>query len=523
MDNYELRRVARKLVDHYAENELQMGFKPTGLHRYDDEKGNLVYFRPRLKHPDGRKWIRPFHFDSNLNDWVMREPEFPTGKPLYRLPGLAEDPQSEVWVVEGEPKADVLEKLGFIATTSGGSTSASSVNWEPLHGRNVVIWRDADEAGINYSQEVTEILHGLNCTIRYIDVDSLNLPKGGDVVDWLKVNPLATHDDILALPVIEMLANPSKPNENIDDYEKEINELAKLPEITYQHIRKESAKSLNMSVLVLDKLVKQARREIEANSNSLFPNVEPWHNLVDGQVLFDELENLINRIMAFPSVHEVKAIVLYILHTHLIDAADCSPILFISSPEKRCGKSTLLSVLQRLVHRPLVASNISPAALYRSIEKWSPALILDEADTFMRDNEEIRGVVNSGHTRDMAYVIRCSGDNNVPEPFNTWCPKIIAGIGHLPDTNEDRAIIIQLRRKLADEIKDKIRDIPLSTFDELLRKCVRFSKDNIEYLKTIKPTIPNTLGRVYNSSPTPTCRGLSAASRRSKSTTNIFI
>jgi hypothetical protein len=31
------------------------------------------------------------------------------------------------------------------------------------------------------------------------------------------------------------------------------------------------------------------------------------------------------------------------------------------------------------------------------------------------------------------------------------------------------------------------------------------------------------LGRVYNSSPTPTCRGLSAASRRSKSTTNIFI
>ena len=494
MDNDKLKLIARRLVNKHAAKELQAGFKPTGLHRYDDEAGNLIYFRARLKHQDGNKWIRPFHLDPTINDWVMREPEFFDKKPLYRLPNLVNNLQSEVWVVEGEQKVDELEKLGVIATTSGSSTSASDANWNLLRERNIVIWRDNDESGINYLDDVANILQSLNCNVCLIDVDKLNLPQKGDVVDWLKRNPNATHDDILALPVVKVVISPSKPNENITaDYKGEVIELAKLSDIAYQHQRRETAKHLKITVATLDKLVKQARKETESNSSTLFPNIEPWYESVNGESLFDELENLINRIMAFPSAHEVKAVVLYILHTHLIDSANCSPILFISSPEKRCGKSTLLSVLQRLVKRPLVASNITPAALYRSIEKWTPTFILDEADTFMRDNEEIRGVINSGHSRDMAYVIRCVGDNHDPKPFNTWCPKIIAGIGHLPDTNEDRSIIICLRRKLDNEIKDTKNDIPKGKFEELLQKCVRFAEDNIEHMETINPMVPDTL------------------------------
>jgi hypothetical protein len=75
-------------------------------------------------------------------------------------------------------------------------------------------------------------------------------------------------------------------------------------------------------------------------------------------------------------------------------------------------------LLARLAPRPLLSSNISPAALFRIVEKYCPTLLVDEADSFLRDKEELRGILNSGHTRDAAYVVRTVGDDNEPcRPF----------------------------------------------------------------------------------------------------------
>ena len=64
----------------------------------------------------------------------------------------------------------------------------------------------------------------------------------------------------------------------------------------------------------------------------------------------------------------------------------------IESPEKRCGKTTLLSVLNKLVHRPVPAANISSPAFFRVIQELQPTLLIDEADTFLvRGNDELRG------------------------------------------------------------------------------------------------------------------------------------
>ena len=273
----------------------------------------------------------------------------------------------------------------------------------------------------------------------------------------------------------------------------EIKRLAALDKVGYELTRKDIAKNFDIRETELDKFVDAERKILNSSSSEIFPTIEPWHEPVNVDSLLNELKTLINSFIAFTSEHEVTAIVLHIIHTHCIDAADCSPILNISSPEKRCGKSTLLSVLQRLANRPLVASSISPAAVFRAIEKWKPCLIIDEADTFMRDNEEMRGVINSGHTRDSAYVVRCVGDNHEPTRFNTWCPKIIAGIGQLADTIEDRSIIVQLRRKLSNETKLKIRDIPKSAFNELVQKCIRFAVDNTVNLKKPTHQIPTIL------------------------------
>jgi hypothetical protein len=75
-------------------------------------------------------------------------------------------------------------------------------------------------------------------------------------------------------------------------------------------------------------------------------------------------------------------------------------------------------------------------------------MLIDEVDTFLADKSDLRGVLNSGHTKSAAFVLRCVGDDSVPQPFSTWCPKVFAHIGRVHPTLEDRSIRIQLRRKL---------------------------------------------------------------------------
>lgn len=496
MDNKELGIIAKKLVEQHAQAELKNGFEKKAVHRYDDEQGNLLYFRIRLKHPDGRKWIRPFYFDYQIENWVMREPDFPNGKPLYRLPLLAKKPTSEIWIVEGESNVDVLVKLGIVATTSGGANSAESANWDIFQGRSVIIWRDFDEEGLNYAIVLTAILTKLSCTIRYVDVDALGLALKGDAVDWLTAHPTTTAADILSLPTLNQIDIPDSDHQLSpgDDIAVTIDKLARLSKFDYFNQRLDSARTLGIGLTQLDALVKERQAEIAATeTQEMFQTIIPWPEPVNGQWLLNEIEQLINSIMVLPSEHEAKAIALFVLHTYFIEAVDCTPILLICSPEKRCGKTTLLTILQKLVNKPLPASNISPAAIYRSIDKWSPTLIIDEADSFMRDNEEIRGVINSGHTRSHGFVIRCVGTSHEPKPFNTFCPKIIAGIGHQADTIEDRAIVIQLKRKLTSDNNKKIRDVGHAKFEELVRKATRFAQDFIESMQDIKPSIPNGL------------------------------
>jgi hypothetical protein len=118
-----------------AASAIRDGFKAEALHCYAAADGMPLYWRIRLKHPDGRKWIRPMH-DAGNGFELGEPPAPPEGKPLYRLPELAAaDPAAAVWIVEGETCADALAKLGMIATTSGAADSAGAADWSPLRGR----------------------------------------------------------------------------------------------------------------------------------------------------------------------------------------------------------------------------------------------------------------------------------------------------------------------------------------------------------------------------------------------------
>ncbi len=279
-----------------------------------------------------------------------------------------------------------------------------------------------------------------------------------------------------------------------------IKDLAKLDELEYEVRRKKEAKRLGIKVTTLDSYVRKAVEgnqikqltEEYVDQNAMFPKVAYWPEKVNGDELLDEMAKEIRRYTVL-SENQVVAVTLWIVFTWFHEQATVSPVLNISSPEKRCGKSTLLSLVSMLSFKALTASNITPAAVFRAVEEWKPTLIIDEADSFLSRSEDLRGMINSGHYKNTAYVIRCTGEDNIPTRFMTWCAKVIAGIGDLPETIADRSIIIEMKRKLVNQKVDSIRRADELVFKGLNEKLARWSNDNKGGFKGARPNEVQTI------------------------------
>ena len=272
-----------------------------------------------------------------------------------------------------------------------------------------------------------------------------------------------------------------------------VNRLAAFSRIEYDKVRGEEAKSMGIRVSTLDEAVDAERKLLEqegADQNSIVSDVDEWPESVHGGQLLSELKAIYNQYAILPEGANV-ALSLWTLGTYCYDAFRIYPMISLSSPEKRCGKSTVMSLLKALSNKSVLASNISPAAIYRVTELCRPTLLIDEADTFLKDNDELRGVVNSGHLKDNAHVIRCEGDKNEPKKFSTWTPKAIAMIGDLPDTIKDRSIVVSMRRRLPGEAVSKMPLNATDQFTNIRRKCKRWATDNFEQLTKHIPTMPN--------------------------------
>ncbi|HEY8129628.1 MAG TPA: DUF3631 domain-containing protein, partial [Hyphomicrobium sp.] len=273
----------------------------------------------------------------------------------------------------------------------------------------------------------------------------------------------------------------------------EIVRLATLEPIDYDREREKVAKSLGVRVSTVDSQVK-ARREESADKAAvdLCRDIKPCAAPVDVAELLNEVRATIARFIVCDQ-STTTAATLWIAFTWIIDHVQVAPLAVITAPEKRCGKTQLLDLIGRLSRRNLFASNISPAATFRVIEAKSPTLLIDEADAFFRENEELRGVINSGHTRTSAYVIRTVGDDFEVKQFSTWGAKAIAGIGKLSDTVMDRAIVLPLRRKHSSEKVERLRHAESGKFEILASKLARFGEDHGEAIGRARPHLPDAL------------------------------
>ena len=267
--------------------------------------------------------------------------------------------------------------------------------------------------------------------------------------------------------------------------------LAGLTPLQYAQQLAREAKKYKTPVKLLEKAVEAIKIEKEAEK-LLEPHwdVTPADEPVDAAKLFADMEARILHHVAMPK-HLAYVVALWIGQSWIHEHATYSPILFVTSAERDSGKSTLMGVVSFIVRRSLLSVGISAAALYRSIERWHPTFVIDEADEAFVDNPDLRQVINSGWTRGQG-VVRCDPDTNEPRKFSTFCPKTIASKGtKTPDTILSRAILIRQKRRTHDESIAHFSHVDDDGFMRLRSQLARWAADNGEMLGLARPAMPD--------------------------------
>jgi hypothetical protein len=266
--------------------------------------------------------------------------------------------------------------------------------------------------------------------------------------------------------------------------------LAGMTPLQYAQQLGREAKKYRTPVKLLEKAVEAARVEQEAEK-LLEPHweVKSAEDPVDATQLFAEIEARILQHVVMPK-DLAFVVALWVGQSWIHQHGTYSPILGITSAERDSGKSTLMGVVSFLVRRSLLSVGISAAALYRSIEKWNPTFVVDEADDAFVDNPDLRQVVNSGWTRGQG-VMRCDPDTNEPRRFSTFCPKAIALKGKkMPDTMLSRTIFIEMKRRLRSEKVDHFRHLDDAGFARMRSQLARWAEDRGEILGVALPVQP---------------------------------
>jgi hypothetical protein len=350
-----------------------------------------------------------------------------------------------VVLVEGEKARDALTARGIAAvgTVTGASTIPSDDVLKVLVGYDVVCWPDADIPGRRHVGRSAARLRALGATVHPFDPWP-DATDGRDAADFR-----GSTEELQALIAGAVDTLPGTSLE-----------------------------------------VQGTAHTDVAASPSPTAALEPLGPLLDA------VEQLVTRyvVLAPP---QVVAVVLWVAHAHAVDAADVTPYLAVTSPVKRCGKTRLLEVLEPLVPGAWRVVSPSEAVLFRKIAIAGTTVLLDEVDAIFRDRDDstegVRAVLNAGNRRG-AVVARCVGKGHELRDFSVFCPKVLAGIGTLPDTVADRSIPICLQRRTAAERVVRLRlRVLAAEAKPLQQRLATWAASAVPVLRDAEPEVPAVL------------------------------
>src|SRR5215207_7276375 len=186
---------------------------------------------------------------------------------------------------------------------------------------------------------------------------------------------------------------------------------------------------------------------------------------VDSTALYDSLVAALERYLVLAEGSPAYcALVLWIMLSHVFDRFDYSPLLLVTGPTARCGKSRVLDLLRHLAREPKPSVNLTDAVLFRVVDERHPTLLIDEADNIQwKERGPLLSLINGGFFKESAKVDRCVGEGQDTKAgeFDVFAPKAIAGkriLAHLPDTTVSRSVVITMRRRLRSERQARYRE-----------------------------------------------------------------
>ena len=216
--------------------------------------------------------------------------------------------------------------------------------------------------------------------------------------------------------------------------------------------------------------------------NPAIPSARPGGNLVDRIACF------IERFVFLKDKALYRLLALWIIHTHLVDEFEYTPYLFVHSPERGCGKTCLLSVLDLLVFKSSgISASPTEAVLFRSAQGHTQ--ILDEADTYLPRLETARGILNAGYycQGNVKRVDKDEKGKYALQEFPVFAARVIAGIGShiLPVATRDRAFSIEMTRQIKSEKRERFRVRKLKPdVDAIVKSIAEWVKSHKAFVAT---------------------------------------
>jgi putative DNA primase/helicase len=407
---------------------------------------------------------------------------------------LADKADGALVIVEGYATgASVHEATGFAtvcAMNCGNVPSVAEAVRELWPQREIIICADNDAFTTVNDQPKNPGLDAAAAAAKKIHA-KLAVPQFSNMA-----TKLTDFNDLHALAGLTEVRKQIKgaiiPTENDEDV---FVRLAALPVADYDRVRESEAEALGVRVSTLDNEIQHRRKWTSGSDSTLqgrevnLPDVEPWPEPVNGAEVLSEVAENYSGYVALPP-GAADALALWTAHAHCFELFEISPRLNVTSPEKGCGKTVLLDVIKLKVPRPLPTENLTAAVLFRVVEARKPVLLADEYDSWLRDSEELRGLLNAGHRRG-GQALRCEGDSHEVRAFNVFGPAVLSGIGALPGTLHDRSIVIPLQRAKPGEIRERFDSRHVEKETELCRKLARFVAYNAACLETCDPKLPD--------------------------------